>query len=373
MFEFTISNQCTDTHARVGSFRTPHGDIQTPCFIPVGTSATVKTLTPKQLSELDTQIVLANTYHLFLQPGHELIKEAGGLHKWMNWDKPIITDSGGYQVFSLAKKRKILENGVEFQSNEDGGKTHLLTPQSVMEIQAALGSDIIMVLDECTEADVSKEYAREALKRTHRWAVECKDAQLNPKTQALFPIVQGALYKDLRVESAKFLSDLNLPGIAVGGLSVGEAKIDMYKTLDVIIEHLPNEKPHYLMGVGTPEDLIEAVARGMDMFDCVLPTRLARTGSAFTAKGRINLNNAQYRTTHEPIDTACSCYSCQSFTLSYLHHLVKQNEILGMVLLTMHNVNFLLRLMEEMREKITEGTFLTWSKGFLGMFKPMGS
>ncbi|MDD4352448.1 MAG: tRNA guanosine(34) transglycosylase Tgt [Candidatus Gracilibacteria bacterium] len=370
-FTFKLENKYPASAARTGTFYTPHGAIQTPVFMPVGTKATVKTLTPRDLEELDAEIILANTYHLFLKPGDKLIKEHGGLHKWMNWDRPILTDSGGFQVFSLGDRRKILEDGVEFQSEIDGGAKHFLTPRKVMEIEANLGADIIMAFDECAPGDSDRTYAREAMERTHRWATECKKYQIDPKKQALFPIIQGVIYEDLRIESAKFMADLDLPGIAIGGLSVGESKEDMYRILEVLEPHLPKDKPRYLMGVGSPEDLVNGVLRGIDMFDCVLPTRLARTGSAFLPEGRVDLRNAKFRDSEKPLQAGCTCYCCQNFEQSYLHHLIKEKEILGLKLLTIHNLHFLLQLMRDIRREIAAGTFTKFAKSFLGRYKPM--
>jgi len=373
MFDFKIKSRDPKSAARSGVFATPHGKIKTPVFMPVGTKATVKTLTPHDLTGLQAEIILANTYHLFLRPGDKLIKKWGGLHKWMNWDKPILTDSGGFQVFSLAEMRKIKDDGVEFQSQIDGGQKHFFTPKKVMEIQTNLGADIIMAFDECAPGDSDKSYAKEALKRTHRWALECKKHQKDSEKQALFPIIQGVIYEDLRMESAKFMSELDLPGIAIGGLSVGESKQDMYQTLEVIEPHLPKNKPRYLMGVGSPEDLVNAVLRGVDMFDCVLPTRLARTGSAFLPEGRVDLRNAKFKTSTKALQEDCTCYCCQNFTASYLHHLIKEKEILGLKLLTIHNLHFLIDLMQTMRSEIAKGSFAKFAKKFLSRYKPMGT
>lgn len=359
MFEFKVTSQDKKTSARTGVFTTPHGQIKTPVFMPVGTKATVKTQTPEELADLGVQVVLANTYHLFLRPGEKLIKAQGGLHKWMNWDKPILTDSGGYQVFSLADTRKILDNGVEFTSIIDGGSKHFITPEKVMQIQADLGADIIMAFDECADAKASKKYAKEALKRTHDWALKCKKSQKNPRKQALFPIIQGVIYDDLRIESTKFITELDLPGIAIGGLSVGESKKDMYRTLEVIEPYLPKSKPRYLMGVGSPDDLVEAVARGVDMFDCVLPTRIARTGAAFLPSGRVSMKNARFAKDKKSLQKDCECYTCQNYSRSYLRHLVMEKEILGLRLLTTHNLHFILNLMDQIRKSIKDGTFNT--------------
>lgn len=355
MFSFKIKHTCPQTHARTGIFKTPHGDLKTPVFMPIGTKACVKTLTPEDLKNLNAQIILANTYHLAMRPGADLIKKMGGLHKWMNWNKPILTDSGGFQVFSLEKLNKITDEGVEFKSHLDGSR-HFFTPELATKIQEKLGADIIMAFDECAPANCSKNYAKKALKRTHDWAIRCRKAH-KKKNQALFPIIQGTIYKDLRIESAKFMADLDLPGIAIGGLSVGETKKQMHEVLETIEPHLPKGKPRYLMGVGTPEDLIESVARGIDMFDCVIPTRLARHGGFLTKKGQKNIRNEKFKLDNKPLDPKCSCIACQNFSASYLRHLFIEKEITALRLLTIHNLHFLLRLMEEIRKSIEKRTF----------------
>lgn len=352
MFEFDI--KAINSLARAGVFSTPHGFLNTPVFAPVGTQATVKTVTPTQLNELGASLVLSNTYHLYLRPGDELIAKLGGLHEFMNWPHPILTDSGGYQVFSLAKTRKIDSEGVTFKSHIDGS-THRFTPEKSIQIQENLGADIIMAFDECADPN-DPVYIQTAMQRTHVWAERCLKAH-SRKDQALFGIIQGGVDLDLRVESADFISSLPFPGIAVGGLSVGESKEDMHKVLDIINSHLPVNKPRYLMGVGTPEDLINGIARGIDIFDCVLPTRLARHHSAFSKNGRMNMMNAIYAADTQPLDGDCQCYTCQSFSRAYIRHLVVAKEILAGTLLSIHNLHTLVELVKEIREMIIHGDF----------------
>jgi len=366
MFSFKINNSCKNSQARTGLFDTPHGNIQTPCFMPVGTKASVKTLTNRDLDDLQAEIILSNTYHLEIRPGSKLIKEMGGLHNWMSWDKPILTDSGGFQVFSLAGKRnknkeklvKITEEGVHFKSHLDGAK-FFFSPEKAIEIQHNLGADIIMAFDECIASGASKEYTAKATDRTHRWLKRCKDYHLEngDSSQALFGIVQGGMYKDLRKESAEFVTNQNLPGIAIGGLSVGEENELMYEVLDYTVPNLPNDKIRYLMGVGEPLDLLEAIHRGIDIFDCVLPTRLARHSTVLSRNGKLNLQNEQYKLDNNPIDNECECYCCQNFSRSYLRHLVKENEITGLSLLSMHNIHYLISLIKDVRKAIDEGKF----------------
>ncbi len=373
MFDFQItSSPVTGTYARTGIFSTPHGEIETPVFMPVGTKATVKTFTPEELKTLGAEIILGNTYHLFLRPGDQFLADKGGLHRWMRWDRPILTDSGGFQVFSLKKINKIDENGVEFQSIHDGSR-HYFTPERVMEIEANIGADIIMAFDECAPGKADFAYAREAMERTHRWLARCVAAQKKPKEQALFPIIQGVTYDELRVESTKFISSFDLPGIAIGGLAVGEAKESTYRVLDTIAPHLPANKPHYLMGMGSPEDLWEAIHRGVDMFDCVLPTRIGRHGGVFTPTGRIDVKKSMYRLSDAPIDETCTCYTCQNYSLSYLRHLIVENEILGARLCSMHNMHFLFNQVRTIRASIKNGTFLQEKEAFTSQFKYMGS
>jgi queuine tRNA-ribosyltransferase len=341
-------------HARRGVFQTPHGALETPVFAPVGTQATVKAVTPAQLEELNASLVLANTYHLYLRPGDELIAELGGLHSFMHWERPILTDSGGFQVFSLAESRKIDAEGVTFKSHIDGS-THRITPEKSIAIQENLGADIIMAFDECgSPYDVEKN--KIAMERTHAWAERCVKAKTR-QDQALFGIIQGGVYPELRLCSAEFLSALDLPGYAIGGLSVGETKQETMAILELVDSCLPEDKPRYLMGVGSPEDLVTGVQRGVDIFDCVLPTRLARHHTAITRTGRLNLANAKYVSDKSPIDEQCSCYTCRNFSSAYVRHLVLSKEILAATLLTIHNLNTLLTLMADIRNAITKGEF----------------
>ena len=352
MFEFGIA--ATDGRARAGVFATPHGQLATPVFAPVGTQAAVKTLTPAQVREIGASLVLANTYHLYLRPGDELIRDLGGLHDFMQWPGPILTDSGGFQVFSLSRSRKIDEDGVTFKSHIDGS-SHRLSPERSVSIQENLGADIVMAFDECSDPN-DRGYTRLAMQRTHRWAERCLAAK-SRSDQALFGIVQGGVDPSLRTESAEFIARLDTPGIAIGGLSVGETKEEMHAMLDIVTQVLPPGKPRYLMGVGTPEDLIDAVARGVDIFDCVLPTRLARHHSAFSPEGRLNLMNAGFARDDRPIDGTCDCYTCRTFSRGYLRHLIVAREFLAGTLLSMHNLRALTRLVAEMRLSIQEGSF----------------
>jgi queuine tRNA-ribosyltransferase len=358
-FEYTL--EALDGRARAGTFVTPHGPIHMPAFAPVGTLANVKTLEPRDLVEMGAELVLANTYHLYLRPGHELIERFGGLHSFMRWDGPILTDSGGFQVFSLADQRKLDDDGVTFRSHIDGS-IHRFTPERVMEIEQALGPDIAMVLDECPDP-LERAYNVIALARTHRWAERCKAAH-SRRDQALFGIVQGGIFPDLRLESAQFLSALEFPGYAVGGLAVGETKEQMYAILDETCPALPAHKPRYLMGVGTPEDVIEAVYRGIDMFDCVLPTRIARNGALFTPTGRVNMRNAQFAEDHAPVQEDCTCYTCRTFSRAYLRHLYKAGEVTALRLGTIHNVHFMLELMRGIRAAILAGEYETFRAAF---------
>ena len=352
MFEYKILT--TQSRARAGVFHTPHGDLLTPVFAPVGTQAAVKTLTPAQVEELGATLVLANTYHLYLRPGDELVREMGGLHTFMQWPRPLLTDSGGFQVFSLAQTRKVDEDGVTFKSHVDG-TMHRFTPEKSIAIQENLGADIIMAFDECADPN-DYNYIPKAMERTHRWAERCLAAKRRAD-QALFGILQGGVNPDLRSASAKFISSLPFPGIAIGGLSVGETKAETYAMLDLVNNILPEDKPRYLMGVGTPEDLIEGIRRGVDIFDCVLPTRLARHHAAFSPEGRLNLMNAAFARDKRPIDETCTCYTCQTFTRAYLRHLIMANELLAGTLLSIHNLHALIRLMNEIRAAIIDGTF----------------
>jgi len=411
---FKVLKHDKKSNARTGILETPHGNIHTPAFMPCGTLGTVKTTTPDELKELGADIILGNTYHLYLRPGDKEIKKMGGLHKFIKWDKPILTDSGGYQVFSLGKSIrpispispkslvKIKENGVEFRSHLDGSK-HFFTPEKVIDIQKNLGSDIMMVLDECTPYPATKKYATEAMNRTHDWAEKAiKHFRKNVETRRgvskkslLFGIIQGSTFKDLRKKSARFISSLPFDGIAIGGVSVGEGKKEMYKVLDWVIPKISNiqypisnqlkkkkildnrysilDRPIYLMGVGTPEDLLEAVERGVDMFDCVLPTRLARHGSVWFYEktgGKLNLLNSSNKSYSGPIMKNCQCYACKNgFSRAYIHHLLKENEVLGIRLTTLHNLHFILDLMRQIRDNISKGTFLKFKKEFLKNWK----
>lgn len=360
--KFELIKECKQTKARLGRLHTPHGIINTPVFMPVGTQATVKTMTPEELKDIGAEIILSNTYHLYLRPGSKLIREAGGLHKFMNWDRPILTDSGGFQVFSLGPLRKITEDGVEFRSHLDGSK-HFMTPELATEVQMDLGSTIAMAFDECAPYPCTFEYAREALERTTRWAERCKKAH-NRMDQALFGIVQGGMYRELREQSARELVELDFPGYAIGGLSVGEPKPLMYEVLDYITPLLPADKPRYLMGVGSPDCIIEGVIRGVDMFDCVLPTRIARNGTAMTSGGKVVIRNAVYARDFTPLDHECDCYTCRNYSRAYLRHLFKAEEILALRLVTIHNLYFLLRLMEHLRKAIAEDRVPEFRKRF---------
>ena len=363
---FVFTRQTTDGAARLSTFQTPHGAIQMPAFAPVGTLANVKTLEPRDLHEAGCELILSNTYHLYLRPGHRLIAEFGGLHQFMNWHGPILTDSGGFQVFSLAHKRQLDEDGVTFRSHIDGSR-HRFTPELVMEIEQALGPDIAMVLDECAEP-LDHAYIIQALQRTHRWAERCKKAHTRPD-QALFGIVQGGIFPDLRQASAQFLKALDFTGYAIGGLAVGETKEQMYVTLDETCPALPVDKPRYLMGVGAPEDIIEAVYRGVDMFDCVLPTRIARNGALLTRDGRVNIRNAQYAEDPRPLQEDCTCYTCRTFSRAYLRHLYKAGEITALRLGTIHNVHFMLDLMRQIRARLAAGTFAEFRTTFLARYQ----
>ena len=355
MFEFEIEKECPHTGARAGKLHTPHGVIQTPVFMPVGTQATVKTMTPEELKENHAQIILSNTYHLYLRPGHHLVKEAGGLHQFMNWDRPILTDSGGFQVFSLGDLRKIKEEGVYFRSHIDGSK-HLFTPESVMEIEEALGADIAMAFDECTPYPSEYQYAKNSMERTTRWLERCAKAHTR-EDQALFGIIQGSMYRDLREESAKQVTSIDLPGYAIGGLSVGEPAEMMYEMLDYTTALMPKNKPRYLMCVGGPDNLVEGVKRGIDMFDCVLPTRIGRNGTVMTKHGRLVVRNAQYSHDFRPLEEGCTCYACRNYSRAYIRHLIKADEILGIRLTTIHNIHYLTNLMADIRQAILEDRY----------------
>jgi queuine tRNA-ribosyltransferase len=352
----------TDSRARAGVFHTPHGEIATPIFAPVGTQATVKSVSPAQLEEIGANLILANTYHLYLRPGECLISEFNGLHHFMSWKKPILTDSGGFQVYSLSKSRKIDDEGVNFKSHIDGSMHHF-TPEKSIQIQEALGADIIMAFDECAEPE-DREYSKVAMSRTHRWLERCISAKTR-SDQALFGIVQGGIFPDFRKQSAEFSANLDLPGYAIGGLSVGESKKDMHAMIEIVNSILPRAKPRYLMGVGSPEDLIHGIARGVDIFDCVLPTRLARHHAAFTPFGRINLVNNANSSDHAPIDDSCKCYACRNFSRAYLRHLILAREILAATLISIHNLNFLLDLTRRARNAVLESQYEVFSHEFL--------
>ena len=363
MLEYKLIKKSKDTKARVGEIKTNHGIIKTPVFMPVGTRATVKTMTPEEVKDLGAQIILSNTYHLFLRPGPEIIEKAGGLHKFMNWHGPILTDSGGFQVFSLSANRKITEEGVAFRSHIDGSK-QFLSPEVSIDVQNSLGSDIIMAFDECAPYPATYEYIEHSMNRTTRWAKRCKDHHKNTDNQALFGIVQGGMYKDLRKKSAEDLVAMDFPGYAVGGLSVGEPKDIMVDILDYTTDFLPEDKPRYLMGVGTPDYLFEAVEHGIDMADCVLPTRIARNGTAMTSVGRVIAKNGKYKEDFTSLDENCDCYTCKNYTKAYTRHLFNVNEILAYRLLSIHNIYFLTKLMENIRNAILEDRFLEYKKEF---------
>jgi queuine tRNA-ribosyltransferase len=361
-----------DGKARRGRLVTPHGVIETPVFMPVGTQGTVKAVSPRELVELRAQIILGNTYHLFVRPGMDVMRSFGGLHQFMSWDGPILTDSGGFQVFSLAKLRKITEEGVHFQNHLDGAPC-FLGPETAMDIQAALGSDIAMAFDECPPHPCGHDYAAKSLALTLRWAKRCRSwAAEHPERPALFGIVQGSVFEDLRRESAEALVGMDFEGYAIGGVSVGESEEEMMQAVEWSEPFLPPDKPRYAMGLGTPPQMIELVARGVDMFDCVLPTRLARNGTAFTAAGTVNLKNAPFAAEKGPIEGGCECYACTHFSRGYLRHLVKAEEILGLRLISLHNLHFYIRLMERARSAIEAGTFESFRRAFVGGYRPPG-
>jgi len=364
MFKFDIT--ATNGRARTGILHTPHGDLQTPVFAPVGTQATVKTLTPEHLKEIRASLVLSNTYHLYLRPGDELVREMGGLHHFMQWPNPMLTDSGGFQVFSLSDTRKVDEDGVTFKSHIDGSM-HRFTPERSIQIQNNLGADIIMAFDECADPN-DHAYIKKAMERTHRWAERSLNAHGRPD-QALFGIVQGGVNPDLRAQSAEYIASLPFPGIAIGGLSVGETKDEMHRTLDVVTPLLPENKPRYLMGVGTPEDLINGVLRGVDIFDCVLPTRLARHHAAFSSEGRLNLMNASFARDQHPIDETCDCYTCRTFTRGYIRHLIVAKELLAGTLISIHNLRALIRLMEQIRTLVANDVFTEQAPALLEIWR----
>jgi len=364
---YELKHVCKQSGARYGILHTPHGDVETPMFMPVGTLATVKGISPEMLKEMHSQVILANTYHLWLRPGEDVIEKAGGLHKFMNYDGPMLTDSGGFQVFSLGKTRKIEEEGVKFKSIIDGSAL-FLSPEKAIEIQNKLGADIIMSFDECAPYPCTYEYMKDSMERTLRWAKRGKEAHKNTDKQALFGIVQGGEYADLRERCAKELVKMDFPGYSIGGTSVGEPKDVMYKMVDDAVKWLPEDKPRYLMGVGNPIDLIECAIRGIDMYDCVLPTRVARHGAVMTSIGRININNEKYKYDYTPLDPNCDCYTCKNYTKSYIRHLHKCDEIFGKTLLSIHNVNFLLKLASDIRQAIKEDRLLDFKEEFLDKY-----
>ena len=366
MFGFELIKKDPHTQARVGVIHTPHGQIPTPVFAPVGTQATVKAVSPRELRELGASLILANTYHLYLRPGPDTVADLGGLHGFMGWDGPIMTDSGGFQVFSLAHLRSVDMTGVTFRSHLDGAE-HLFTPEKVVVIQEKLGADIILCLDECPEP-LDYDYNVQALERTHHWAERCRAAHTR-RDQALFGIVQGGAFADLRRQSAEFITALDFPGYSIGGLSVGEPKEVMHEMLEVTVPLLPQDKPRHLLGVGSPEDIFEGVARGIDIFDCVLPTRIARNGALFVRTGRLNIRNARYADDPAPIEEGCDCYTCRNFSRAYLRHLIMAREILGLRLATLHNLHFMLNLVREIREAILAGTFAALKKEFLANYE----
>lgn len=361
-FKYETIKICKQSGARIGRLTTPHGVIETPCFMPVGTMATVKSLSPEELKSIGAKIILSNTYHLYLRPGQDIIEKAGGLHRFMNWDGAILTDSGGFQVFSLSKLRKISDEGAEFSSFLDGSR-HFLTPEKSIEIQRSLGSDIVMAFDECTEGHASRDVAVAAMERTLRWLDRCSKVDL-PDKQMLFPIVQGNMYADLRLESLERTLPYAKCGIAIGGLSVGEPKSVMYEMLDVLRPNYPESMPRYLMGVGSADCLVEGVCRGIDMFDCVLPTRIARNGTAMTMKGDLTIRNACYKDDFTPVEEGCDCYCCKNYSRAYVRHLINTDEIFGGRLLSLHNLRFLIRLTEKIKEAIMQDRLLDFREEF---------
>lgn len=363
MFKYEIIKECKQTGARIAKLTTPHSVIETPVFMPVGTMASVKALSPEEVKETGAQIILSNTYHLYLRPGTDIISKAGGLHKFMNWNRSILTDSGGFQVFSLSSMRKVTDEGCEFNSFIDGSK-HFITPEKSIEIQNILGSDIMMAFDECTAADTDYHKSKDAMERTIKWLKRCYDVSRDNNTQMLFPIVQGNMYKDLRIESIKRTVEYARCGIAVGGLSVGEPKPVMYDMLDALQPYYPKEMPRYLMGVGSADCIVEGICRGIDMFDCVLPTRIARNGTAMTMRGDITVRNAVFKEDFLPVEEECDCYCCRNYSRAYIRHLINTDEIFGGRLLTIHNINFLMRLIKQIKEAIMEDRLLEFRDKF---------
>ncbi|HZW48807.1 MAG TPA: tRNA guanosine(34) transglycosylase Tgt [Bacillota bacterium] len=372
MFKYELIKQSTESAARLGKITTSHGTFDTPVFMPVGTQASVKSLSSEELNQMGAKIILSNTYHLFLRPGEDLIAEAGGLHSFMSWKGSILTDSGGFQVFSLDKLRKISEEGVAFRSHLDGSAL-FLSPEKAVEIQTALGSDIMMAFDECAPYPAELSYIENSLERTTRWAERCKTAHKNQDKQALFGIIQGGTYAALRQRSARQLVDLDFPGYGIGGLSVGEPKDIMYDMLENTIPLIPQNKPRYLMGVGSPDCLIEGVIRGIDMFDCVLPTRIARNGTAMTSLGRVTVRNAQFARDFTPLDPECDCPTCRNYSKAYLRHLIKTDEMLGPRLLSLHNLWFLVHLMERIRQAIADDRLLALRDEFYAKYRARGA
>ncbi len=366
-FSFRVTHQCPYTSARVAVIETPHGVVETPVFMPVGTQATVKAMERRELEEIGVSIILSNAYHLYLRPGHELIRRAGGLHSFMSWPHPILTDSGGFQVFSLTDLREISDEGVRFRSHLDGSY-HFFTPEKVIEIEEALGADFIVCFDECVPYPASYSYAKEAMERTLKWALRCKKAKKR-EDQFLFGIIQGSVYPDLRKESALRTIEIGFDGYAIGGLSVGEPKPVMYEMLDVVVPLLPEDKPRYLMGVGYPSSLLEAIERGIDMFDCVLPTRNGRTGTIFTHRGKEHIRSESWKEDFSPPDPECDCYVCRNYTRAYLRHLYKAGEILAARLASYHNIYLLVDLMKKAREAIKGGYFPEFKKSFIEKFE----
>ncbi|MFC2063129.1 tRNA guanosine(34) transglycosylase Tgt [Chloroflexota bacterium] len=366
--DFDLIQTCPGSGARAGELTTPHGAVPTPVFLPVGSQATVKTLTPDELKAMGVSMVLANTYHLYLRPGVEVVGEMGGLHRFMAWDGPILTDSGGYQIFSLAPLCKVSDEGVSFRSHIDGSR-HFITPELAVQYQETLGADIIMVLDECPPADASPEEVRRAMNRTHRWAERCRQAQRR-RDQALYAIVQGGASPELRRQSAEHLTALGFAGYAIGGLSLGEPKEVTLAMVETTVACLPADRPRYLMGVGSPEDIVAAVSRGVDIFDSALPTRVARNGALFTGEGRRNISNAAYRRLDRPVDAGCDCYTCRNFSAAYLHHLFNCGELLGYRLATIHNLSFIRGLMQRIRDAVLAGTFGSFRDSFLASYRP---
>ena len=366
--QFELIKTCKQTGARLGKVHTPHGSFDTPIFMPVGTQAAVKCMSPTELLELDAKIILSNTYHLYMRPGEDIVREAGGLHRFMSWDRPVLTDSGGFQVFSLRNIRNIKEEGVDFRSHIDGSR-HFISPEKSIDIQNALGADIIMAFDECIPYPSEFEYAQKSVERTTRWAKRCKDHHVYPEKQSLFGIVQGGVFPELRKRSAESIVEIGFPGYAIGGLSVGESAEEMYRMLECTCPNLPTDKPRYLMGVGSPDYLLEGVMRGIDMFDCVLPTRMGRNGTIMTSRGRVIIRDKVYERDFAPMDDQCDCYACKNFSRAYIRHLIKAKEALGVRLTTYHNIYYLLGLMKRIRQAIMDDSLETFRREFYSSFQ----